>query len=204
MPTEPMVHVIDDDPAVRDSLAFLLGHAHPLDCARIRPRRFSPACRPNRGCIVTDVRMPEMNGIELLRRVTEQRAVPVIVITGHGDVPLAVEAMKLGAFDFLEKPFNDETILAAVGGARAFRSRRTGRVRTAPSSTRGIASLSSRERQVLDGLVAGHSNKLIARILNQPAHGRDLPRPRDDQDAGGQPLGARAHGDHRRTCGIGF
>ena len=110
--------------------------------------------------------MPEITGIDLLRRVKELKVqMPVIVITGHGDVPLAVEAMKLGAFDFLEKPFNDEAIIAAVRlGAQPFEETKRANADRAELDKR-IASLSSRERDVLNGLIAGHSNKVIASDL---------------------------------------
>src|SRR5205085_7826331 len=118
------------------------------------------------GCIVTDVRMPDMTGLELVRRLTALgRADPVIVITGHADVPLAVEAMKAGVLDFIEKPFDNQRLLTAV---RAALLRGPGEP-AAPQDDEAIrdinerlASLSARERQVLDGLVAGHANKVIA------------------------------------------
>jgi two-component system response regulator FixJ len=156
MVANPVVHIVDDDEAVRRSLAFMLSSAgdfldglDDLQC----------------GCLITDVRMPEMSGIELLRRIKEQApCLPTIVITGHGDVPLAVEAMKAGAIDFIEKPFDETAILDAVKTALE----RTGDVEAdedrAEVATR-LATLSERERQVLDGLVAGHANKAIANAL---------------------------------------
>src|ERR1700728_1785626 len=113
------VHVIDDDDALRESLAFL------LRTARIEVESYASAgafleALPSlhASCVITDVRMPGMSGIDLLRRLRELKIeVPVIVITGHGDVPLAVEAMKTGAVDFLEKPFDDEVLLASVRSA---------------------------------------------------------------------------------------
>ena len=114
-----LVHVIDDDDAVRSSLEFLLRTANidvrTYDSATAFLRNLKAG---ERGCIVTDVRMPEMSGIELLRRLNDMSIdMPVIVITGHGDVSLAVEAMKAGAVDFLEKPFEDDRVLAAIGSA---------------------------------------------------------------------------------------
>jgi two-component system response regulator FixJ len=158
------VHVIDDDEAMRDSLAFLLASAgievetHPSANAFL-----AVVSKMNPGCIITDVRMPGLSGIDLLRRLRELKIdVPVIVITGHGDVPLAVEAMKIGALDFLEKPFDDEVLLASVRSAvnrlglehqrQAERSEVEGR----------LATLSKRERDVLEGLVEGKANKKIA------------------------------------------
>src|SRR5205807_8291223 len=114
------------------------------------------------GCIVTDVRMPEMSGIDLLRRLRELRVtLPVIVITGHGDVPLAVEAMKAGAADFIEKPFDDDAILSAI--RTAFAAGQSGGKRSAERAEidERLQSLSQRERQVLEGLVAGQPNKII-------------------------------------------
>src|SRR5580704_4604083 len=118
-PEKPIVHVIDDDEAARQSLAFLLRAADLEVRAYESAMAFLAAAAPvPAGCIITDVRMPEISGIDLLRRLKELKvALPVIVITGHGDVPLAVEAMKFGAADFLEKPFDDEILLAAVRAA---------------------------------------------------------------------------------------
>jgi two-component system response regulator FixJ len=155
---------VDDDPAVRDSLAFL------LETASIRVRTFeSPlpfleALRHETpDCVVTDIRMPDMSGIDLIRRLREENyQLPVIVITGHGDVALAVEAMKLGAADFIEKPFDDEVLLNSVRSALD-RHRHLGRASGERNDALSrIASLSTRERQVLDGLVKGHPNKTIA------------------------------------------
>ena len=119
MQADAVVYVIDDDEAVRDSLSFL------FKAAGLAAQTYESATsflnhlpRVKAGCIVTDVRMPGLSGLDLLRRLKELRStVPVIVITGHGDVPLAVEAMKSGAADFLEKPFDDEALLAAVNVA---------------------------------------------------------------------------------------
>jgi two-component system response regulator FixJ len=158
------VHVIDDDDAVRDSLTFLLtsagfavtAHESATDFLEALPR-MSPAC------VITDVRMPGTSGIELLQELSARKAaIPTIVVTGHGDIALAVEAMKLGAIDFVEKPFEDETILKAV---RTAMDRRGADVMNdvAKQEIRSrIAALSARERQVLDGIVAGKANKVIA------------------------------------------
>jgi len=164
MPASPVVHVIDDDDAARDSLAFL------LRTAQIEARTYETApafLAANKnlslGCVITDVRMPEMTGIELLRRLREGGSdVPVIVITGHGDIPLAVEAMKFGAADFFEKPYDDESLLAAV---RVALNRQEGAAQKQAQRSildERLATLSHRERQVLEGLVAGKPNKIIA------------------------------------------
>jgi two-component system, LuxR family, response regulator FixJ len=159
-----VVHVIDDDGALRESLAFLLGTAH------LRVRTYESATvfldaldRAEPGCIITDVRMPGISGVELLRRLKSLKAAfPVIVITGHGDVPLAVEAMKLGAVEFLEKPFEDDALIAAVQSALGRSEYDARRAAEKAETFERIASLSARERQVLEGLVAGNPNKTIA------------------------------------------
>lgn len=160
MSAEALVHVIDDDEAVRASLDFLFASAGVPARVYDNPLAFlEHAGAQTLGCVVTDIRMPEMNGIELLRRLREKGAqLPVIVITGHGDVPLAVEAMKSGACDFLEKPFSDEALLSAVGTAM------TEGVADGDLRSR-LAQLSTRERQVLEHLVAGQANKVIGREL---------------------------------------
>lgn len=164
MPDESTVHVIDDDQAVRDSLAFLLAAAglevHTHDSAEA----FLDVLEGiTSGCVVTDVRMPQMSGLELLQRVRQSHPdMPVIVITGHGDVPLAVEAMKAGAVDFLEKPFDDEALLSAVETALRRQASGGGRDAERRELAQRIEALSGRERQVLEGLVAGRPNKIIA------------------------------------------
>ena len=164
MADEPTVHIIDDDEAARDSLAFL------LDCAGLAVRSYESAVEflnavptMEHGCIITDVRMPEMSGVELIGRLKALAvADPVIVITGHADVPLAIQAMKAGVADFLEKPFSDDAILGAVRSALA---RRTDVNEAKAERDRFIAlleTLSPREREVLNGLVEGRANKVIA------------------------------------------
>jgi two-component system response regulator FixJ len=164
MANDGTVYVIDDDDAARDSLAFLFQTAQ-VDVRTYGSATEFLAAAPALagGCVVTDIRMPQMDGLELLRRLKQlDLALPVIVMTGHGDIPLAVEAMKAGAADFFEKPFDDEAMLAAV--RRALGRRREDRVRDAERGAvqERLATLSARERQVLDGLVAGKPNKVIA------------------------------------------
>jgi two-component system response regulator FixJ len=164
MSSEDIVHVIDADEAVRESLEFL------LRSAKVSVRTYESAVAfleasldPRSGCIITDVRMPGIDGIELLRRLQERNVqVPVIVMTGHGDVPLAVEAMKIGAMDFLEKPFDDEVLLSSVRTAlsRHEMGAQEGAERAAIQER--LAALSNRERQVLGGLITGYPNKTIA------------------------------------------
>ena len=164
MRSDDMVHVIDDDEAMRKSLAFL------LRTAKVEVQTYESALvflenlpQIKSGCIVTDVRMPGMSGIDLLKHLRQLKSVmPVIVITGHGDVPLAVEAMKEGAVDFLEKPFDDEVLLSAIRSALAERATDAERQAGRAAIHDKLAALSTRERQVLEGLVAGHPNKTIA------------------------------------------
>jgi two-component system response regulator FixJ len=162
--SDPVVHVIDDDEAMRDSLAFL------LDTAGLTARTYDSAVRfldeagaSAAGVVVTDVRMPDMTGLELVTRLKAAGSTaPVIVITGHGDVPLAVSAMKAGVVDFLEKPFEDEALLGAIRGALST-SARSRQDQAERDRLRGIFdSLSPREREVLTGVVDGKLNKTIA------------------------------------------
>jgi two-component system, LuxR family, response regulator FixJ len=165
MPSETaIVHVIDDDEALRDSLAFLLRTADLEVMSHASAAAFLDAL-PLTGltCIITDVRMPGLSGIDLLRRVRELGIeVPVIVITGHGDVPLAVEAMRFGAVDFLEKPFDDEILLQSVRAALRQQAGAARRQSERAEIENRLAALSPRERDVLGGLVAGRANKQIA------------------------------------------
>jgi two-component system response regulator FixJ len=157
-----VVHIVDDDAAVRQSLAFMLSAAGLAVRVYESPTAFLDGLKDAQGgCLVTDVRMPDMTGLELLRRLRDKGClIPAIVITGHGDVPLAVEAMKAGALDFIEKPFEEAAILKAVRSALEQGAGEEGG--DAASVTARIALLSERERQVLDGLIAGHPNKTIA------------------------------------------
>lgn len=159
-----VVHIVDDDEVVRQSLAFL------LSTAGIPVRVYDSATSflhglPSlqEGCLITDVRMPDLTGIELLHCLKAKSIkLPVIVITGHGDIPLAVEAMKSGAIDFIEKPFAEEAILRAVRAAEMRATKQGSRSQDEAALAARLASLSERERQVLDGLVAGNANKTIA------------------------------------------
>jgi two-component system response regulator FixJ len=167
MPDSFVVHIVDDDEAVRQSLAFLLSTAGEAVRVYESATSFLDALPSlQRGCLITDVRMPDMTGIELLQRLKAKSVdLPVIVITGHGDIPLAVEAMKSGAIDFIEKPFAEEAILKAVRAAEGIANKRGKRSEDEAAVTARLNSLSERERQVLDGLVAGSANKTIAHDL---------------------------------------
>jgi two-component system, LuxR family, response regulator FixJ len=165
MPDRGKVYVIDDDEAMRDSLNFL------LDSANFNVTLFETALRfldvlPGLefGCVVSDVRMPGLDGIELLKRMKAGRSpFPIVIMTGHGDIPLAVEALKLGAVDFLEKPFEDDRLVGMIEVAIRQAETVVKNEAVAHDIAARIASLSPRERQVMDGLIAGLSNKLIAR-----------------------------------------
>jgi two-component system, LuxR family, response regulator FixJ len=164
MPSSNTVHIIDDDEALRDSLTFLLRTVR-LDVLSYPSAAAFLETLPdaNLSCVITDVRMPGMSGIDLLRNLRERKiSVPVIVITGHGDIPLAVEAMKIGAIDFLEKPFDDEVLIASVKAALRQKEGEARRHGERAEIESRLAALSNRERDVLGGLVAGRANKQIA------------------------------------------
>lgn len=164
MQPEQIIYVIDDDDAVRQSLEFM------LKAAGIKARSFESAKafmtqlpEIDSGCIVTDVRMPDVTGIDLLRHVKKTHPdLPVIVITGHGDISLAVEAMKIGATDFLEKPFDGQQLLTAVRSALSQDATAGKHKAEMAEIQEKLAALSNRERQVLEGLVNGSANKNIA------------------------------------------
>ena len=190
MAETPLVHVVDDDAAVRDSLHVL------LELAGLSVRTYDSAAafltaatNLGIGCVLTDVRMPDLDGLELQRRLAERGIrMPVIVMTGHGDVPIAVEALKAGAADFLEKPFDDAHLLAAVTSALAA-SRRAGEEAAAVAeiATR-LASLTPREREVLDRLVAGQPNKTIAYDLGSSPRTVEVHRARVMEKMGARSL----------------
>jgi two-component system, LuxR family, response regulator FixJ len=168
MSSKGKVYVIDDDAAMRDSLNFL------LDAADFDVTLFEVATKfldilPGLkfGCVVSDVRMPGLDGIELLKRMkTLNSLFPIVIMTGHGDIPLAVEAMKLGAVEFLEKPFEDDRLIGVIEAAIRQGEPTAKNEAVIHDIASRIATLSPRERQVMDGLIAGLSNKLIARDYN--------------------------------------
>jgi two-component system response regulator FixJ len=163
-----VIHVVDDDPAMRDSLAFL------LDVNGFAPKAYESANAFLSGaaielptCVVSDIRMPGLSGIELVRELKARGAAcPVILITGHGDVALAVEAMKAGAVDFIEKPFDDQVLIGAIRAALVAHSASQDANTTKKEAQARLAELSPRERDVLQGLVAGKINKVIAHELS--------------------------------------
>lgn len=168
MSSGAIVYVVDDDLGVRKALSFL------LVSAGLNVRLYASATAflkevndLGRCCIVTDVRMPGIDGLEFIRRLNERGlTVPVIVMTGHADIPLAVEAMKAGAIDFLEKPFREDRFLEVVRFALVCDEKSVRRSQELLRTQARLQSLSQRERQVLDCLVAGKANKVIAHELN--------------------------------------
>ena len=161
---QAVIHLIDDDEALRESVAFLL-RADFFYVKGFSSAQAFLASLPDASlsCVITDVRMPDMSGIELIRRLKDLKVdIPVIVITGHGDVALAVEAMKLGATDFFEKPFNDDLLLASVRGALQEQAHHTKRHAERAEIEQRLARLSAREKDVLTGLIEGRANKQIA------------------------------------------
>jgi two-component system response regulator FixJ len=166
MGAKDMIHVVDDDAAVRDSLRVLLEASGFVVQTHDSARAFLTAATGAAGCVLTDVRMPEIDGLELQRRLTERGVrLPVIVMTGKGDIPIAVRAMKAGAVDFLEKPFQDEQLLGAVRRALDEGKQLREADSTSAEAAARLAALTPREREVLDLLVTGLSNKAIANEL---------------------------------------
>ena len=189
MAATALVHVVDDDEAVRDSLTLL------LESADFGVRTYASATAllasppTGTGCVLTDVRMPEMDGLELQKRLAATGArLPVIVMTGHGDVPVAVAAMKAGAADFLEKPFDDTQLLTAVRNAIAASERTQGEdAATADISIR-LGSLTPKEQEVLDKLVEGLPNKTIAYDLGSSPRTVEVHRARVMEKMGARSL----------------
>ena len=164
MSDECKVHIVDDDEAIRQSVGFLLRKAgHAVETYSTGVSFLKAVTRDSRGCVLLDVRMPDIDGLEVQKRLSSQGiGLPVVILTGHGDVTLAVRAVRAGAIEFLEKPFERAVLLAAIEaaldhGARADR----GQLAAADAIVR-IAALTDRERDVLGGMVLGRPNKLIA------------------------------------------
>lgn len=165
---EPIVFVVDDDEAVRESLQWL------INSVDVEVRTFASAnefldidlpARP--GCLIVDVRMPGMSGLELQRQLADRAInLPVIVITGHGDVEMAVRAMKAGAYDFIQKPFNDQVLLDRIQAALDQHVQQSEEIAERHGIMAQLAQLTGRERQVLDGIVDGESNRHIASRLS--------------------------------------
>jgi FixJ family two-component response regulator len=176
----PLIYLVDDDEAVRDSLGMLFksiglpyaAHASALDFLQ----HYDPA---RHACLVADIRMPGLSGLELQQRLNEQRAeIPIIFITGHGDVPMAVSAMKSGAADFIQKPFRDQDLIDRIHKAlEQDRERRSWRAEEDEIRAR-IASLTPRENEVMQRVVSGQANKVIAMDLGVSQRTVELHRAR--------------------------
>lgn len=167
MTSESVVHIVDDDESVRNSLAFLLTTSGIAARTHISATAFLALAPSLDGaCLITDVRMPDMNGIDLLHRLRDLHlSIPVIIVTGHGDVQLAVDAMKQGAIDFIEKPFAEQAILEAIERARNLAQNQANHKLERERARERFEMLSERERQVLERVVAGAPNKIIAHDL---------------------------------------
>jgi two-component system response regulator FixJ len=159
-----VVHIVDDEEAVRNSLAFLLsGAGFAVRVHESATDFLAIAGAIKNGCLITDLRMPDMSGVELLRRLRDNGTLlPAIVITGHGDVQMAVEAMKNGALDFIEKPFSDDVLIDSISRAVSHAVERVQNAAALEQVRQRLGSLSERETQVLKGVVAGQPNKTIA------------------------------------------
>ncbi|MGB8363686.1 MAG: response regulator FixJ [Rhizomicrobium sp.] len=164
MPVEPRIFVVDDDPDVRDSLATLLvSSGYAAETFESAAKFLAYGGSDLNGCVIADVRMPDMNGLELQEELARRStSLSVIIVTGHADVPLAVRAMKAGAIDFLEKPFDHTTLLASIDRALEAAKPAAGRSAATKEVEERMATLTERERQVLELIVEGHANKMIA------------------------------------------
>lgn len=165
--TEPVVYVVDDDGAVRTSLQLLLKSAGHVCRAYPTAARFLADFDPGTpGCLLLDVRMPGMSGLDLQRKLAEDRVpLPVILVTGYGAIDMAVQSMRAGAVDFIEKPFNTENLLGRVQDCLALSTREFQRYRERKDARQRLERLTPREQQVLDRLVTGSMNKTIAHEL---------------------------------------
>jgi FixJ family two-component response regulator len=166
--TDQRVYIVDDDEAMRDSLAWLLESQGFAVTAYASAEDFLAACRDGMaGCIVLDVRMPGMSGLELYEKLNARHCtLPVIFITGHGDVPMAVSALKKGAVDFIEKPFGDKDMLRLVAQCLELDRANREKNRLGEAAARRLAALTEREVEVMDLIIAGKLNKQIADVLN--------------------------------------
>jgi two-component system response regulator DctR len=162
------VHVVDDDEAIRDSLTWLLKSHGMTAHAWPSAEAFLAAYRDDmRGCLLLDIRMAAMSGLELFEQLCRRGCrMPAIFLTGHGDVPQAVQALKAGAFDFLEKPYDDRILADKVGAALALDRQHADLAASSATTEARLASLSDREREVMELILAGKFNKVIAAELN--------------------------------------
>jgi two-component system response regulator FixJ len=178
VPENRIVHLVDDDEAVRRSVSFMLRTSgFTVKAYASGTELLAAAASLSTGVILMDVRMPEMDGIEALRALRERGvSLPVVVITGHGDVGVAVRAMKNGAIDFIEKPFEAATLLGAIEEGLAHNERTGGGARRARDAGLRLQVLTARESEVLAGLVRGHPNKTIGADLGISARTVEIHR----------------------------
>lgn len=164
----PKAHLVDDDEAIRDAVAWLLKSRGIPSTAYASAEEFLAAWSPDlAGCLVLDMRMTGMTGLDLFELLQEkQSTLPVIFLTGHGDVPLAVISLKKGAFDFFEKPLNDNELATRVAEAIVLDTRQRENIASLDSMNQRLASLTSREKQIMELVLAGKLNKVIAEELN--------------------------------------
>jgi len=163
---EQTIFVVDDDAAIRDSLRMMLETAGFAVRDFVSAQSFLVDSGLQGGCLIVDIRMPGMGGLELQEELVRRKAsIPVIVMTGHADVPLAVRAMRAGAIDFVEKPFDQERMLQSVSDALAAGERAQSRAAEAKEARDLLSLLTPREREILDQLVKGHANKVVAQQL---------------------------------------
>ncbi|MBT5456576.1 MAG: response regulator [Rhodospirillaceae bacterium] len=168
MPQNQIVCIVDDDDAVRDSLQVLLETMdYAVKAYESGPDFLEECTVPEMACVLLDVRMPKMNGMEVQQRLHDIRpALPVIIVTGHADVAMAVQAMQTGAIDFIEKPFQEDALLASVRNALSIGEQSQQREEIRAATLRSLERLTHREREVFDQLILGHANKVIARALD--------------------------------------
>ena len=161
---KPVIYIVDDDDGMRRALTVLMTTVGYQPVAFARPAEFLQKYDPNQaGCLVLDVRMPEMSGLEVQQQLNRNGAlIPVILITGHGDIPMAVQAMKDGAFDFLQKPFRDQELLDRINAALKQDAQNRESVDRLADLRQRAESLTPREREVMALVVDGKANKVIA------------------------------------------
>ena len=186
----PTVFVVDDDEAVRNSLRFLLKSVGLATRTLASAAEFLETYSPSQpGCLVLDVRMPGMSGLELQQQLNVRGAViPVIVITGHGDIPMAVEAMQHGAFDFLQKPFRDQDLIDRIQRALAKDARNRSSLKEHDRIRQRFDSLTPREREVLTLMTRGKANKVMAAELGLSQRTVEIHRARVMEKSGAASL----------------
>ena len=164
----PVIYVVDDDDGMRRALDTLLSTVGYRTAVYSRPSEFLANFKPDTaGCLVLDIRMPDMSGLELQQHLNKSGSMlPVIFITGHGDVPMAVQAMKEGAFEFIQKPFRDQDLLDRINHALQQDAESRNNLARRADVLRRLETLTPRERQVMDMVVEGSANKVIAIDLN--------------------------------------